>query len=643
MTRTLILLALTTGVVVAGSFPLDSAANISQFKLTTTERGMLSRNGFVVVPDSQEQLFQLYVSNWWDSIPSFVTSDLMLQAFHLCVNSTLRRIEEDKLYFRLVEFSVKMSDKFGEQRSIPALGAYFGVACHLLGVDIPQSPEVESLCQNELALIEGHAGRHQSAIFPFELDYSQFVPRGHYTRSDRLQRYFKAMMWYGQVPFPLDDPGIPFETRAKTTYYALSIATAMHESDSLVTLWREIAEITGYFSGASEAYTPVEYMTALNKVYSDNGDRRMRWTNPGQVFMDSFSAVVKRIREPKIHAIFVGVPTGSQFRVFGQRYVPDTDIMQRLVEWPDRPFPKGLDVFAALGSGRAEHILTDVYREQDRWPDYPESLAQVRAEFARKDTEFWYQNVYYAWLYALQALNEPVPSSAPRLMQHEAWQDKSLNTSCGSWAELRHDAILYAQGTLAEASVPAMTTGYVEPNPELYRRLLRAVATMENLLANRGLETSRIREDLLWFKQTLGEMQAISQKELVGTDLTEDERSFIWNIGNDVERISCRLVDEGIVRWFAQAQGTDRFMACIADIATAQNRCLEVGVAAGNAMYALVPIEGKWMLARGAVFSYREFEWPASDRLTDEKWQQMVRDGKAPAAPVWTKSFTAGE
>ena len=84
-------------------------------------------------------------------------------------------------------------------------------------------------------------------------------------------------------------------------------------------------------------------------------------------------------------------------------------------------------------------------------------------------------------------------------------------------------------------------------------------------------------------------------------------------------------------------------MACVADVATAQNQCLEVGVAAGNTIYALVSIEGKWTLTRGAVFSYREFEWPASDRLTDEKWQQMVRDGKAPAAPIWTKSFTVGE
>ena len=125
--------------------------------------------------------------------------------------------------------------------------------------------------------------------------------------------------------------------------------------------------------------------------------------------------------------------------------------------------------------------------------------------------------------------------------------------------------------------------------------------------------------------------------------MTEDEASFIWNIGNDVERISCRLVDEGIERWFEQAQGTDRFIACVADVATSEDTCLEVGVAAGNTIYVVVPIGGKWTLTKGAVFSYREFEWPTSDRLTDEQWQQMVRDGKAPPAPVWTKSFTAGD
>ena len=33
------------------------------------------------------------------------------------------------------------------------------------------------------------------------IDYSQYILRGHYTRNETLERYFRAMMWYGQVPF----------------------------------------------------------------------------------------------------------------------------------------------------------------------------------------------------------------------------------------------------------------------------------------------------------------------------------------------------------------------------------------------------------------------------------------------------------
>jgi hypothetical protein len=614
---------------------------------------MLSRNGFVVVPDSHEQLFELYVSNWWDSMPSFVTADLMLQLFHLSVNSTLRRIEEERLFFDLVEFSRGMATRFNDaglpvrdrtQTGQPRLAAYFGVACRLLGVEVRLEQTPDSLCQAELERIESHAGRAESAVFPFMLDYSLFQPRGHYTRSDTLKRYFRAMMWYGTVPFPLEDQNLkPEEVRA-LTQDAVRMSLAIAQSDSLMRLWQEILDITSFFSGPSEAYTPQEYLSALARLQPEAaGPDYRNWTAPETGFTSALARELMRVRGQKIHQVAVGIPTGPQFRLFGRRYVPDTDIMQRLVNWPDRPFPKGLDVFAALGSERAEHILTDVYREQDGWPPYPESLGRVKAEFAKQDSAFWYQNIYYAWLYALQALSEPVPKRAPQFMQNQAWQDKSLNTSTGSWSELRHDAILYAEGTVAECGDAGMVLGgYVEPNPRFYGRLLRAVETIERLLAGRDLESERTREDFLWLKQTLGALQAISQKELDGTPPTDQERSLVWDIGDDVVGITCRLMDEGIERWY-QVQGTERFMACIADVATSQGQCLEVGVAAGNTIYVLVPIEGKWTLTRGAVFSYREFLWPVSDRLTDEKWQQMVRDGKAPPAPVWTRSFTSAE
>ena len=56
---------------------------------------------------------------------------------------------------------------------------------------------------DEFEKIKAHTGFEKSSLFPYELDYSQYIPRGHYTRSKDFERYFKAMMWYGQAPFPL--------------------------------------------------------------------------------------------------------------------------------------------------------------------------------------------------------------------------------------------------------------------------------------------------------------------------------------------------------------------------------------------------------------------------------------------------------
>ena len=35
------------------------------------------------------------------------------------------------------------------------------------------------------------------------------------------------------------------------------------------------------------------------------------------------------------------------------------------------------------------------------------------------------------------------------------------------------------------------------------------------------------------------------------------------------------------------------------------------------------------------MYSYYEFPWPTTDRLTDERWREMLRSGDAPARPAW--------
>jgi len=44
-------------------------------------------------------------------------------------------------------------------------------------------------------------------------------------------------------------------------------------------------------------------------------------------------------------------------------------------------------------------------------------------------------------------------------------------------------------------------------------------------------------------------------------------------------------------------------------------------------------------VAKGGVFSYYEFPWPAEDRLTDEQWREMLESDEPPSRPEWIASF----
>ncbi|GAG53100.1 unnamed protein product [marine sediment metagenome] len=58
-------------------------------------------------------------------------------------------------------------------------------------------------------------------------------------------------------------------------------------------------------------------------------------------------------------------------------------------------------------------------------------------------------------------------------------------------------------------------------------------------------------------------------------------------------------------------------------------------------IYVVVPVDGELRLTEGGVFSYYEFPWPLSDRLTDTKWRELLSSDQKPDLPDWTDVFIA--
>ena len=182
---------------------------------------------------------------------------------------------------------------------------------------------------------------------------------------------------------------------------------------------------------------------------------------------------------------------------------------------------------------------------------------------------------------------------------------------------------------------------YVEPVPEFYARLAWLTKAARVGLQKRRLLPEQLTAGFEGLEDLLGFLLNCSLKELRNEELTRQEYEQLLYYGAELERLTLQTT-EGLSGWYEITSETDKNMATIADVHTSQGSCLQVGVGAPLELLVVVPIGGKLYLTRGAAFSYYEFIHPVSDRLTDEKWQQMLQSGTAPPPPDWVKSFVVG-
>lgn len=637
----------------------DLSNVILSVPLSPEQRARVAANGFVVSPGETKEFYELYERARYDNIPVFVTSDSLLHVYHLLFDKTLRRAEitafipmlkcldAELLRTSVAQYEVLAGTPWADAARRNA--AYFAVALKLLEPDWEVPAGLRDLAEPDLAAIAAHDRIGPSAIFPgiepSGEDWSQYVPRGHYTKNEELKRYFRAMMWHGRMTFRADNA---LETQQAAL---LTLAYQQTSVDGLPAdqVWAGIYEPTVFFVGRSDDLTPREYSEALAAAYGAVSDPR-DLLDPAK--FAAFQVAVKELRPPQI----MGMTTGESLentkglRLMGQRFVPDAFVFQNLVHAnvPRRMLPRSLDFFAAIGSDRALKHLEDL--GDTALPRYRANMDALRADFAGYDEATWTQNLYWSWIHSLRPLLEPVGEGYPAFMRSEAWLDKQLTTALGSWTELKRDTILYAKQVYVERGYDALeppeperARGYVEPVPELYARVAGlSRMTIEGLVA-RGLLAEEDRALLEAMERLATRLQTIAEKQLRGEALSDEEYELIRFYGAEIEALTFAADDDAFYqgRGGMPAGGEDLQAAVVADIATnvPENIVLENAVGRVFEIFVIAPIEGRLVLTKGGVFSHYEFTQPLNDRLTDEAWRARLDAGEAPPLAAWTESF----
>ncbi len=632
----------------------SNVVNFSDFDFTESELALLRQNYFVVSPrrygeaTGYKEMYDIYNECRELGIPIFVTSDALLHTFHLCFDFILKSCEEKRFIGDLASLlDALLSEATADlQAATTALARdaacininYLLVASVLLDSTFTVDDTIllpsERLYGSELALIgAAEEIEWRSPIFGYVEDYTQYKPRGHYTKSDSLKQYFRSMMWLGRMTFGVDS--------SKLTLAALYLTGAMKRATVNARparqLWDDIYSPTVFFVGKSDDITFMKYDSLATLVYGGGYENLPVDSLADAAKLEDLQTRLAELPGPKITA--GSAPKGM--RLMGQRFIPDSWVMDELVfdKVPLRLWPTGLDVAAVLGSGYAYQLLEG---ERTMFPGYAARLDELRVEFDAYEESTWAQNLYWNWLYCLMPLFFEKDEGFPQFMRAAAWLDKDLFAALASWAELRHDTILYAKQSGSETSIKPisqLTQGYVEPNPWLYARLASLADFLQTGLESRDLLLPRFESSLSRLENLLLKLKIISEKELLDRSLDAEEYELICNIGETIETIV------EFSEW--PTGGPDEFsedeMPVVADVHTEYNsgRVLEEGVGYPYALYAICKMEGELKIVKGAGFSYYEFQ--SEERLTDEQWRATLKEGTEPELPLWSASFIPDE
>ncbi len=629
----------------------------NRYTFSDTVKALLVKNGFAAVPANAQSFSAIYKQTDDNKLPAFVTTDAILHTFYKTYDYMLRIAEYKRFYAELDSMLQGMlnevvpllasagNDSLG--LAVTRAAAYLDVAHTLLTdtMTFANNSVLKPIVMAETSLVYQHQGLVFSKVVP-ELceDFSQYVPRGHYTLDTLFEHYFRSMMYLGRINMRVTSRIETMQACILTRLLATAVIGATNVSD----LWANIYNPTTFFVGRSDDLNFLQYAGALDQILGNQwrtGDIGILYTN--------LNTIMVAFQKLPVPLILSGLDSTPGFRTMGQRFVPDSYMFGQMVfahvgtASAPRLFPRALDLMAILGSQRARSLLIDLYHE-DRFLNYTTQLDSLTTEFAVKPASQWVDNLYWNWLYTLVPLLQAPGSGYPFFMTTQAWTDKSLVCASGSWAELRHASILYAKqsytptvGIDCPYSI-CFPQGYVEPNPEIFGRLAAMVSYMKSGFENVGLLPILPLNKLTTLSALSTKLRDIAVDELQGGEIT---------IARYCDIASAYRVLAG-VEDFSQYQvpppkgysppSSDTSTACIVDVHTDLNtsQVLEVGVGKPLCLYVIVPVEGKLQVCRGAMFSYYEFTHAMNDRLTDAQWQVMLANSN-PTMPEWTGSFAA--
>jgi hypothetical protein len=630
--------------------------------LDAAELAKLKSQGFAISTRQQyPNMIYGYKTIYSMDLPVYVSLDSILDALHQSYDDVLKAVEYDQLIPNLITLLSEARNRLTagavtDAKTAKDLDFYLAVAYALV-----QDRSVAPVAGADKTRIDDFVMRAKAAngIQEIELfgvkrdvDFSQFTPRGHYTDDATLKAYFRAMIWLGRVEFRLTETkenGALFHRRQLEAALALRSVVQGEAAAAYANIDAVVSEFVGEH----------DYMqlAELDQLLADLGGSMSALTDAqiAQVIIDKGYGA-QRIASQVVFKDAVNGPTlplDRSFALLGQRYIIDSHVFSNVVfdrvvpkaGDPVRSLPDPLDVaYAALGNSAALPLLESGLKTYK----YAPQLERMRRLVDAHGDDYWQNNLYNSWLGTLRSISPAAdggPAILPAVAKTEAWSKRMLNTQLASWAELRHDTILYAKQSYSTGGTCEFPDAYVDPYPEAFARIAKYAKrgqVLSDLLAVRSSSqlVARVREYFTELDSVATMLHDMADQQQKGVPFTAAQMTFI----NDAVRST--IVGCGgppsYTGWYARLlfNSSEAMDPTIADVHTDPGgdhspQVLHVATGLPRLMVVTIDTCNGPRAYAGVAFAYHEVVTQGLKRLTDVEWAQMTNS--TPDVP-WMES-----
>ena len=440
----------------------DWKTSVKEMNLSVQDIEKLRKNKILLTNISYRQVFVPYIST---NQPFFITSDSLLYAYHILYEESFIEMEKAKsrkmpdiLKFIWVNLETAEERIKGNPKIIREAKRrdqiIIGTALKLLGdksikpekdIEFIINEEVRKITEAKAVMKPEWLGRPDPGFLA--IDYSRYKPRGFYSNSEQMERYFRAVSWLQSIPFRINKDDELLSILMLGNCIAHHRFTDDEKQNEFIGFFDSYAVFAGKPDNPSitDAAEDGQYVDMDKAPFLKIKEKLLRKVT----YMKNPSKIIDQIS--------IENNMDVSYRILPSYGLPDSVLFQQLLK--SQHNPSSLHVGAALGSEYAHSLI--LKREGKR---IIEIIDKSKPEFSG-------DSLYCEYLDCLRSLVDEPDKDSPEFLKSESWKVKSCNTILAGWALARHTFVLQVKQNSTYICTSIMPPGFVEPDAQFFSKM----------------------------------------------------------------------------------------------------------------------------------------------------------------------------